>query len=206
MSGIATAVIGAAVIGGVASSRAAGKAASAQNKASKSGIAEQRYEFDKIQELLKPYTDAGTSAIGGQSDLLGLSGPEKQKAAIDMIRNSPEFASMIEQGEEGILQNASATGGLRGGNIQSALAKFRPQVLAQLIESRFNKLGAISGIGQASAAGVGAAAQNTGNNITELLTQQGQARAGAALAQGQAISGVANSIGSVAALRGMGVF
>ncbi|MEY4761260.1 MAG: hypothetical protein RLZZ200_1116 [Pseudomonadota bacterium] len=206
MSGIATAIVGGAVVSGIASNSAAKKAAKAQGKASDAGIAEQRYEFDKVQELLKPYSDAGTEAVGAQSDLLGLNGPEKQQAALDAIRNSPEFASMLQQGEEGILQNASATGGVRGGNTQGVLSQFRPQLLSQLIESRFTKLGGVAGLGQASAAGTAAAAQNTGNNITDLLTQAGQARAGAALAGGQAIGNVGNSIAQAAILKQMKVF
>lgn len=206
MSGIATAVIGSAVIGGIVSSNAAGKAAGAQKDASEAGIAEQRYEFDKVQELLKPYSDAGEGAVGQQSDLLGLNGPEAQAKAIAGIQSSPEFSALTKQGEEGITQNASATGGLRGGNIQSALAQFRPQLLSQLIESRFGKLSSVAGVGQASAAGTAAAAQNTGNNISGLLAQAGQASAGAYMAQGQAVSNVAGSVGQLALLKGLKVF
>lgn len=206
MSGIATAVIGSAVIGGVVSSRAASKAGKAQTDAAEMSTEEQRRQFDKVQELLSPYTKAGEGSLNAQQDLLGLNGPDKQKAAIEMIKESPEFATLTQQGEEGLLQNASATGGVRGGNTAGALAQFRPQLLSQLIESKFGKLGAITGLGQASAAGTAAAAQNTGNNISQLMTQAGQARAGTALAQGQAITGVTDSLGTLAMLKGMKVF
>lgn len=206
MSGIATAIVGSAVVGGIASSRAAGKAADAQEKAAELGTEEQRRQFDKVQELLKPYVDAGNSSIGAQGDLLGLNGVDKQKAAIELIKNSPEYSTLIKQGEEGLLQNASATGTLRGGNTAGVLSQFRPQLLSQLIQSKFDKLGSISGLGQASAAGTAAAAQNTGNNIASLLAQAGQAKAGGYLAQGQAVSNVADSVGTLALLKGMKVF
>jgi hypothetical protein len=213
MSGIATAVIGSAVIGGIASrrqSRSADQAAVSQERSAQLGIEEQRRQFDTIQALLKPYTDAGTGAIGAQGDLLGTNGPEKQAAAIEALRNSPEFEAITKQGEEGILQNASATGGLRGGNTQDALGQFRPAVLSSLIESQFNRLGTIANMGQASAAGVGSAAQNTGNNVTELLAQQGQARAGAQLARGNAqanaLNGVGNSLSTLGLLKAFKVF
>lgn len=206
MSGIATAVIGGAVIGGIASSGAAGKAADAQTDAAEMSTEEQRRQFDKVQELMKPYVDAGNSALTGQTDLLGLNGADKQASAIQGLKMSPEYEALLQQGEESLLQNASATGGLRGGNTQAALSQFRPQLLAQLIESRFGKLGSITGLGQASAAGTAAAAQNTGNNISQLLTQAGQAKAGNYLAQGQAIAGVGDSIGTLALLKGMKVF
>jgi hypothetical protein len=116
----------------------------------------------------------------------------------------------MEQGENAILQNASATGGLRGGNVQAALAKFRPQLLNQLIQQRFQNLGGITSIGQNAAAGTGNAGMNSANQITNLLQQQGAAQAGAALASGnaqaQAWGGVGQSIGNVAMLKAMKVF
>ena len=214
MSGIATAVVAGSVITGVMSSNAQKKAASsaagAQTEASEASIEEQRRQFDAVQKLLAPYVEAGTGSIGAQQALLGLSGADAQKKAIAGLESSPQFASLMKQGENAILQNASATGGLRGGNTQGALAQYRPQLLSQLIESQFNKLGTISGLGQASAAGQAAAAQNTGNAVSNALTQQGQAQAGNALAQGQAQAqmwgNIGSSIGNVATLKGLGVF
>lgn len=196
--GWGAAVVGAAVVGGIASSKSAGKAANAQSDASKAGIDAENHRFDQMQELLKPYTDAGVKSLSAQGDITGLNGPEAQKAAMDAIQNSPEFNALTKQGEEGILQNASATGGLRGGNTQAALAQFRPQLLNGLIDKQYSRLGGITQIGQASAAGVGSAGINTGANVAQLLQAQGQAEAGRALAQGQAISGVTNAIGTAA--------
>lgn len=214
MSGIATAVVAGSVITGAMASKAQSKAAStaanAQTAASEASIEEQRRQFDAVQKLLSPYVTAGTGAIGAQQDLLGLSGAAAQNRAIAGLERSPQFQSMMQQGENAILQNASATGGLRGGNIQATLAQFRPQLLSQLIESQFSKLGTVSGLGQASAAGQAAAAQQTGANIGNALTQQGQAAAGAALAQGQASAqmwgNIGNTIGNVATLKALKVF
>lgn len=214
MSGIATAVVAGSVITGVMASNAqedaAATAAGAQTATSEASIAEQRRQFDVVQALLKPYVDAGSGAIGQQQALLGLSGADAQRDAISALEAGPQFQSMMKQGENAILQNASATGGLRGGNVQATLAQFRPQLLSQLIEQQFGKLGTISGLGQASAAGQAAAAQNTGNAISNALTQQGQAAAGAALASGQAQAqmwgNIGNTIGSVATLKAMKVF
>lgn len=214
MSGIATAVVAGSVITGVMSNKAqkeaAQSASDAQSEESRLSIEEQRRQFDAIQKILSPYVEAGTGSIGAQQALLGLSGKTAQKEAIAGLESSPQFASLMKQGENAILQNASATGGLRGGNTQGALAQYRPQLLSQLIESQFNKLGTISGLGQASAAGQAAAAQNTGNAVSNALTQQGQAKAGNALAQGQAQAqmwgNIGSSIGNVATLKGLGVF
>lgn len=205
MSGIATAVVGSAIIGGYVASEAAGEAAEAQVTSAGMGISEERRQFDEVQELLAPYVEAGEGAVGAQEALIGLAGEGEQQAAIDALIASPQYQSMIDVGEEGILQSASATGGLRGGNVQEALMRFRPQVLSQLIESQFGKLGTVAGRGQASAAGVGAAAQTSGTNIANLLATQGQAQAGEALARGQAITGATDSISQLAMLKGMGL-
>lgn len=214
MSGIATAVVAGSVITGYMSSEAqasaAETAAGAQTAASEAGIAEQRRQFDAVRELLKPYVEAGTGAIGAQQNLIGLGGDKAQQKAIEALQKSPQFQMLQQQGENALLQNAAATGGLRGGNIQAALAQFRPQLLSQLIESQFGKLGSLSGLGQASAAGQAAAAQQTGSDIATLLGQTGAAQAGAALAAGQgqaqAWGNVGQAIGNVATLKALKVF
>lgn len=197
MSWLAAAVAGGTLAGGYLSSRsqkkAANSAADAQTEAAQLGIEEQRRQFDAIQQLLSPFVNAGTGALGGQQDLLGLNGAGAQGAAISAIEQSPQFSALVTQGEDAILANASATGGLRGGNVQSSLAQFRPQLLSQLIDQQYSRLGGLTQMGQASAAGVGSAGMQTGNNVTQLLGQQGAAGAGAALAAGQANSQFINS-------------
>lgn len=214
MSGVATAVVAGSVITGYMGSRAQSKAAStaadAQTEASQAGIDEQRRQFEAVQALLKPYIEAGTGALGAQQNLIGLGGAAKQQEAIAALEQSPQFQMLQQQGENALLQQASATGGLRGGNTQAALAQFRPQLLSQLIESQYGKLSGLTGIGQASAAGQAAAAQQQGSDIASLLGQQGAAQAGAALAAGQgraqAWGNVGQAIGNVAVLKALKVF
>ena len=195
---VAAAVIGAAVVGGVASAdssrKAAHSAADAQRDAAQGGIDETRTQFDRVQSLLKPYVAAGNNSLAAQQDLNGLNGAGAQQAAISALQSSPQFTSLLQQGENSILQNASATGGLRGGNVQGALGQFRPQLLAQTINDQYARLGGMTSIGQNAAAGVGNAGMATGGAVSGLLQQQGAATAGAALASGRANAGVYNSI------------
>lgn len=166
--------------------KAAGKASNIQVEAAREGIAENRRQFDALQALQQPFVGAGTSAIGQQLALLGLSGGSAYQQAVDAIRNSAGFQAQLQQGENSILQNASATGGLRGGNTQAALAQYSPQMLGQAIQQRFANLGGLSSLGQNAAAGVGNAGMATGNSIASLLQQQGAAQAGGVLARGNA--------------------
>ncbi|MCK5604451.1 hypothetical protein KAR91_21350 [Candidatus Pacearchaeota archaeon] len=181
---------GASIVGGYMSSKAqkdaAAQAAGAQTEAAQLGIEESRRQFDRMQEILQPYTQAGTQAIGRQGAIAGLQGPEAQERFIREIEQSPAFEAVVEQGEQAILQRASATGGIRGGNVQGALAQFRPAMLNQFIDREFQRLSELGRIGQASAAGVGAAGIQTGQDIAGQFTQIGSAQAGEAVARGQA--------------------
>jgi len=163
---------------------AAQAAAATQSAAAQAGIAEQRRQFDLTRGSLSPFIGAGVNALSAQGDLLGLNGPEKQAAALAALQGSPEFSSLLSSGENAILQNASATGGLRGGNVQSALAQFRPALLSQTINSRLSNLGGLTTLGQNAAAGAGTIGANSANTISQLLQQQGAATAGGQLAAG----------------------
>ena len=242
---------GTSVLGSVVQGNAAKKATRAQTAAADASVAEQRRQFDQLQQLLNPYVQAGTPALRGLLDITGanegqpdwqaylrdnpdvqaeyarvanegrFNSPEEfaafhygtygqnegrqvqttggQQAAYDAIANSPGFQTLARQGEEAILQNASATGGLRGGNTQGAIARFRPALLDQFIERQFGRLGGIAQIGQNAAAGVGSAGIQTGQSIGNTLIGQGQAQAAGAGAQGQIFGQLIGQLGGIGA-------
>lgn len=195
MSGVATAIIGSAVIGGVVQSKASKRAVGAQTEASDAAIAQQESSFNRLQTSLKPYTEGGGQAFAGLLDMMGASGPEAEQAQIAQIEGSPEFKALIRQGEQGILQSASATGDLRGGNVKDALSKYRPQVLSGLINERFNRFLQGSQFGQSSAAGVGTGALQTGQGISKTLINRGEAIGQGAIARGNQTAGLISAGG-----------
>lgn len=226
MVGAAVVGIGAALYGNKKKSDAAKRAGELQGEQADKAMREQRYQFDQMKKMLTPYINAGTPAmqkmagysnvgpmaLEKQKALAGLRGYDAQQAEISNIENSPLLQAQMRQGEEGILQNASATGGLRGGNVQGALAQFRPNMLNRAIEQQYAKLGGLTNfgagmtqnlakLGQASAAGVGAQGMDMATNIGGFMTQKGEAGAQAFLAQGKAkadmAAGVAKGIGSI---------
>lgn len=174
----AVAAVGATVYTSSKSASAAKSASKEQSKSADAGIAEQQRQFDQMVELLSPYNKAGTGALAAQQNLLGLNGAGAQRQAISGIENSDYFKTTARQGEDAILQNASATGGLRGGNTQGALAQYRPALLNSLVNQQYTNLGGLTSLGQNSAAQTGNAGMQSANNISALLQQQGQARAG----------------------------
>ena len=225
---------------------AAQTAAEAQVRAAQLAVDEQRRQFDATRELLNPFVQAGEAAIPGmqsfagvadpslnvlqqyvqagpaaleaQQTLAGLRGQEEQAAAIEAIKQGPEYQEMLGAGSEAILQSASATGGLRGGRTQEALGELGSGLLTNLVERQYNRLGGLAGQagnvgqfltnvgqsstqnlfggGQASAAGVAQAGQQTAGNIANLLQTSGTAQANAALRGGLAESKMLNSFGT----------
>lgn len=224
---VAIPAVAGAILSSSAQRSAARSAAGAQTQAAQMGIDEQQRQFDVMQELLAPYVGGGTQAFQAQRDLLGIGGgpggrlkgnlagsilgggfavyetPEEAQArALKELEEGPLFQAQVRQGEQALLQNAAATGQLRGGNLAAALAQFRPAMLQQQIQQQFANLGGLAQYGQASAARVGAGAQASGTNIANLLAQQGAAQAGGELAAGRATSqmlGLPAQIGGYAA-------
>jgi len=209
VTGIGAAVsIGGAAVKGSAASKAGKLQAASEQEAiaqQRAAIEEQRLAREELRTLLNPYVAAGGPALEAQMGALGLRGPEEQQAFVTQQEQSPFFQSMAQQGENAILQNASATGGLRGGNVQGALAQFRPALLNQFLDQQYGRLGGMTNLGQNSAAGVGAAGMQTANQIGANLTNIGTgfkdigaAQAGSALARGQMYGDILGSVGGVA--------
>ena len=215
MGGLGTALAlgGAEILGGIFQARAAEKAAKnaaqmqgqateAQLAAARDAAEQLRASQEGIESALAPFTAitpeqiqtlglyqrAGTQALEQQAALAGLQGPEAQQAAVAALEASPQFQALARQGEEAILQQSAATGGLRGGNVQAALAQFRPAMLQQYIDQQYGRLGGLSGQGLATtenllSRGYGAATnlaslrQTQAANLANLISGAGEAQA-----------------------------
>ena len=178
---------------GLTGKTAAKEASKSQQQATQQGMEEQRRQFDIMQQLMDPYVQAGQQGLSGQQDLLGLNGFDKQQGAISNIENSPFFKSQYQQAENALLQNAAATGGLRGGNIQEALADNRSNLLFGNVQQQLQNLSGVASNGQSAAAGLGGNALQFGNNMAQGYQDIGQAQAGYQLAKGQINSGLLNT-------------
>lgn len=133
-----------------------------------------KYHYDKdgARRDLSPYTSGGSGGI------------EAQQGAIDALQGSPLYTSLIRNGEEAILSNASATGGLRGGNTQGALANFRADTLSNVIQQQLSNLGGIANMGMGSAGQLGSFGANVANQVGAQMNNQGLARSNAAMLNG----------------------
>lgn len=190
------------IVGGITgakqSAKGAQQAAQTQASAAEKAIAEQRDARLSAQQLQNPFVQAGQSALSAQMGLLGLNGSASQQTALNSLLTSPEYTTSVRQGEEAILQNAAATGGLRGGNTQNSLANFRSDLLSNLYAQQYNRLGGITSLGQNAAAGVGNNGLQVASNISNLLNQQGAALAGGQIAKGNVVANNFNTMAQIA--------
>lgn len=174
-------------------------------------IAEARRQFAAVQKVLSPFITAGNQALGplrqyqstglealtDQRDLIGMNGQEAQQTAIQGLEGSPEMAAYMQQGENAILQNAAATGGLRGGNTQAALAQFRPSLLSSMISQQYDRLGGLTSLGANTSSMLyqtgQTAAAGQANAGMQVAGQVGSALAGYSQGVGQAYGNLANA-------------
>ena len=191
----AVASVGLGLISADKQRSAANKAADAQRDAAQQASAQQQQAFNTVQENLSPYRALGQQGITGVQGLLGLNGADAQQQAINAIQSSPQYQAMTQQGENALRQNAAATGGLRGGNFEAALAQFRPQLLSQLVDQQYSRLGGLLNTGQNAAAGVGQAALQTGQNLGNLSNAAGAYQAGGILGGARANAGLLRDVG-----------
>lgn len=195
--------IGGSVLSANAAKSAANTAANAQAQANAQALALQQQQYEQARGDLTQWVDSGRSASQAQGNLLGLNGPDQQAATIAALKASPLYQSLFNNGQETLLANAAATGGLRGGNTQAALANFGRDTLAGVIDNQLTRLGAVSEQGQNAAAQTGQFGANMANQGAALLNNTGAAQGNAALVAGKAQAGMINSVtGALTGLAG----
>jgi hypothetical protein len=112
---------------------------------------------------------------------MGLHGNDMQSSAITALQNSPYYQSLYRNGLQANLQNASATGGIRGGNEVTSLANFGADTLAQTIQQQLANLSGLSTTGANAAAGLGSLGQANANAQSGIIQAGGAAQAGGVL-------------------------
>lgn len=143
-------------------------------------IGSEQAGIGRIRDLLKPYIGAGEQGLSGMMALMGLNGAAAQEQAISSIKTGGQFTELARQQEEALLANSAATGGLRGGRTQDALAASRSGMLQGLIDRQLSAFGGLATLGGNAASNLSGFEQNSTGAISGL-----QAGRGEALAQGQ---------------------
>lgn len=189
-------------------SKSARSAASAQKAGADAATAEQRRQFDLTQKQAEPFRQAELAslqqreplraeALSQQAALTGLSGAGAQEAALAQLQQSPGQAFLRDRGEQAILRNASATGGLGGARVQEALQQQGIGIAQQDLQSQLARLGGFTGAqGVGTTQNLATMGANQAANIGNLAIQGGQAQASGILGAQQAQGQFTSQIGS----------
>lgn len=109
------------------------------SEASELSVKGQQQGLDYIKRLDDPLVGYRNQALGGLSDYY-MGGPQGQQSFYDNAMQSPAYQNLMNTGEEAVLRNAAATGGLRGGGTQQALAQNSQNVLQGLVNQNLQGL------------------------------------------------------------------
>lgn len=131
-----------------------------------------------------PLMDAGRMAagtIGGGAPGSGEVQPHNaQQAMIDRVKASPMYQEIMggrEAGEEAVMRHAAQTGGLRSGNVQSAMYDYNTQLGNQALTQGYNQqMAGLQGL-----AGIQTGSQQIGQTMADI----GGVRAQGILGAGQ---------------------
>lgn len=152
------AVAGAAVAAG------AGIAGSVmQSNTAAAGQKQAQQQFQQQRADLAPYREAGLPTLEAQNALLGLAGPDAANAAMAQFTQSPGYQWQLDQGLRAVDAGAAARGILNSGATLKAEQAYGSGLAAQEFGNYYNRLMALTNLGETAAAG-GAQTANSAAN------------------------------------------
>lgn len=186
-----------AAIGGVASSligaSSARSASRAQERAAQQQMDLSREQFNRVDENLSPFREAGGNALAAYNYELGLGARPDGFAGISM---SPGTTFALEQGRDTIEAGAAARSGLNSGATMAGLERLRFGLSAQDRETQLNRLGGMTQMGQSAAAMQAANSNAFVGNANNALGAMGNAQAAGSIGVGNALQGGLQNLAS----------
>jgi hypothetical protein len=213
MTWVATAIGGSALVGAYSSSKAAQGQADAAERAAQVQADASRYASDLQQQQYRenvdrqqPFYQAGVNAL---PELVSAS--RYTPFGQEQFQADPGYAFRLSEGQKALERSAAARGGLISGGAMKAATRFGQDMGSQEYTNAFNRyqterqarlgpLQALTGMGQTTAAGLGAAGQNMASNVGNYGMAGANATAGgmtdAAAARASGYVGGANALTS----------
>lgn len=193
---VAGAIVGSAVIGG----NAASKAAKAQAGATRDAAQLQYDQFERQVELQEPWRKAGEEAL---NKLVPLA-TEYTPFGMEQFQADPGYAFRMSEGMKGLERSAAARGGLLSGGMLKGIQRFGQDLASQEYTNAFNRyqteraarlapLQSLAGVGQTSAQTLGQAGQTMASNVGEAMQAGAAARASGYVGQANALTGALNT-------------
>lgn len=182
------------IAGGLLGASSANKAAKAQERLGREGLALQERMFNTSRADLAPWLQTGGQAIG---DLYSMTQPGYDHTT------SPGYQFRLGEGLRGVENSAAARGLLQSGGTLKGIDRFSQDYAASDYGDQFNRLASIAAGGQQTGSTLGSLGANYANAGSNILGQIGQARASGYAGQNQALQG---TLGNLFSLYSMGAY
>jgi hypothetical protein len=124
-----------------------------QSNAASKGQAQAQQQFLMQRNDLGPYREAGLAPLAAQQNLLGLNGQPAADAAMAQFQQSPGYQFQFDEGMRALEAGQAAQGMLRSGATLKREMEFGQGLANQDFTNYYNRLNALSTLGQNSAAG-----------------------------------------------------
>lgn len=183
------------IFGGGAQKKASQKAMEAQTAALNRATDIGNQQFQQTRQDYMPYTQAGTAAIGQYGNLLGANGAGAQGLAVEGLKADPFFQQNLADANTNLLQTASATGGVRGGNTAGAVGQLSPALLQSYYQNALSGYGNLAQLGLGATGSVASFGANNAQNAGQNTIGVGQAQAANYLTKGGINAANFNNIG-----------
>jgi hypothetical protein len=171
------------LLGPVTSIFSGKRSTSQQNRGNAQAQEQLRAALEMATKNAKPFMEAGrnqlpdlqrTGGLGADAlaqlaNLYGGAGAGAQKKAVVGMQSSPLFQQAQAQGRNNILNAAAATGGLRGGNTEAALAQLGPELTLKFMDAMRSGLTPVAELGTQAQAHL----SDQSVDLTQLLSQLG---------------------------------
>jgi hypothetical protein len=121
------------------------------------GLKQASPSYDQAAEGFSPYMESGSQLNSMYSDALGGNGQEGYDRATAAFHEAPGYQFLVDQGEQGVMRNNAAMGGIASGNNLTDLTKFRVGLADQTWQQNLDNLYRGSGQGLQAASGASGA-------------------------------------------------
>lgn len=195
-----TAIVGGGIVSGLLGSDAADSAAQAQVQAGQDSNATQLAMFNQNRSDLAPWRQAGVNALTQLNAGAQPGGNLLRPFSMSDFQADPGYNFRLKEGMRALEQSAAARGGLLSGNMLKGISRYGQDSASQEYgnaynrynqdkSNQFNRLAALSGIGQTSAQQVANLGTSTAQGIANTQQGIGNARASGYVGGANALTG-----------------
>lgn len=169
-------------------SRSSDKAASAQKEAAGAGIDTQWKMYEQTRADQMPWLKQGMTSLEQLGSMMGKDGSLLRPFSMKDYQKTPNYDFVRGEGIRGIENSMAGRSGFGGGNMLKALARYNSGLASNEFQNSrnnynedntnmFNRLAALAGTGQTTAANLGSVGQNTANQVAAGQSDYGDAAA-----------------------------